>query len=363
MWKRVVLVVTGGVLLLLIGAGIFIYGGFYNVAASVPHSPVMEALLDFGMRRSVAAHAPKGEPPRLTDPAMIMRGFRHFEGNCASCHGAPGSPPSPLAAAMLPEPPDLGAKVGRFNDNEIFWIVRHGLKYTGMPGWPADGRDDEVWDVTAFVRLLPEMTEEEYATLAAPTPTAAADEDADPLTLIGHGPADADVAACARCHGVDGAGAPAGAFPRLDGLSADYIARQLEAFATGRRPSGFMQAAVAPLDAAERAALAAYYGAIPARPSLSQEASAGLIETGRALAGAGIPDRGVPRCASCHLNPDVAAPLLNGQGADYLARQLMLFRDGVRPSDVMNAIAAGLSDADIAAAAAYFATLPRAGGQ
>lgn len=358
LWKRVLLILAGGAILLLIGAGAFIYGGFYNVAASVPHNPVMRALLDFGMRRSVAAHAPEEAPPPLVDPSMIARGLRHFEATCATCHGAPGIPRSPVAAAMLPQPPDLRDKIARFNDNEIFWIIRHGLKYTGMPGWPADRRDDEVWDVVAFVRLLPAMTVDEYAALAAP-PTTATESPPQATVLIEHGPADADVAACARCHGIDGTGRPTGAFPRLDGLSPGYIAGQLEAFANGRRPSGFMRTAVAPLDAAERAVLAAHYGAIPPQGSSPTSLAPSLIEEGRRLAGAGIPDRAVPACASCHLNPDVEAPLLNGQNANYLATQLLLFREGVRSSDAMNAIADGLADTDIAAVAAYFASLPR----
>ena len=355
MWTRALLVVVAGGIVLLIGAAVFIYGGFYNVAASVPHNGAVEALLDFGMRRSVAAHAPEAPPPLLTDPAMIERGARHYDGNCAPCHGGPGVPRAPMTAAMLPEPPDLAAKVDRFNDNEIFWIIRHGLKYTGMPGWPADGRDDEVWDVTAFVRLLPGMTVEEYQALMGPVAAPAPAPD-----LIAHGPTRGDVAACARCHGVDGTGAPTGAFPRLDGLSAAYIAEQLADFATGRRPSGLMQAAVAPLNAEELAVLAAYYGALGPQASATAAQAAPIATEGARLAGSGIPDRAVPPCVACHLNPDVDAPLLNGQGADYIAIQLTLFRDGVRPSDVMNAIAAGLSDEAIAALAAYFASLPRA---
>src|SRR5690606_34948054 len=151
-------------------------------------------------------------------------------------------------------------------DNEIFWIIRHGLKYTGMPGWPSQARPDEVWDMVAFVRLLPSISAAEYGALIANGPIAPPLTPPAPTEITAlRPPADA-VATCIGCHGADGAGHPTGAYPRLDGLGADYIAEQLRAFATGRRQSGVMLSAVAALSSEERDLVAAYYGAITALP-------------------------------------------------------------------------------------------------
>ena len=67
---------------------------------------------------------------------------------------------------MLPEPPYLGGVVESWKPEQLFWIVKHGLKYTGMPSWPALSRDDEVWSVVAFLQRLPGMKPETYRGLA-----------------------------------------------------------------------------------------------------------------------------------------------------------------------------------------------------
>ncbi|MCW5715001.1 MAG: c-type cytochrome [Bauldia sp.] len=356
--RRFVLGIAGLVVAAIVAAAGFVWGGFYSVAASAPHNRVVEWLLDIGMQRSVVAHAPETPPPALDDPALIVAGLRHFEPNCAPCHGAPGILPEPQTRAMLPVPPDLATKIDRFNDNELFWIIENGLKYTGMPGWPAAGRDDEVWAVVAFVRLLPGMTAEAFDALAgSPAPAAGAGV----ATLVAEGPPDADIAACARCHGMDGGGHPSGAFPRIAGLPAAYIEAELEAFATGRRPSGIMAPAAVALSAAERAAVAAYYGAIipppvPAAPPADDAASA----MAGALVATGDNRRAIPPCASCHLQPGVDAPPLTGQFANYLEAQLRLFRAGTRRDQVMTTIASLLTDAEIAALAQWFAASPPA---
>lgn len=354
-WRRLATVVAALVVTALVLAASFFWGGFYNVAASVPHSRAVEWLLDLGMQRSVAAHAPETPPPALDDPALVVAGLRHFEANCAPCHGGPGILPEPQTRAILPAPPDLATRIGRFNDRELFWIIENGLKYTGMPGWPAAGRADEVWAVVAFVRLLPGMTEAAFDALAG----AAAPPAAAAATLAADGPPAAGVAACARCHGIDGAGDPGGAFPRIAGLGTAYIAAELDAFASGARPSGMMAPAAAALSPPERAAVAAWYGAIIPPPlAAAAPAPVAAADLAGPLVATGDAARAIPPCASCHLTPGVDAPPLAGQFAGYLAAQLRLFRAGTRWDQVMTAIAARLSDAEIAALAAWFAAAP-----
>ena len=99
-------------------------------------------------------------------PNLVKLGAAHFHGGCAFCHGAPGIPVSPIARQMLPSPPDLATSMRPWTDEEIFWIVQHGIKYTGMPGWVALERADEIWAVVAFLRRMPQLTASSYAELA-----------------------------------------------------------------------------------------------------------------------------------------------------------------------------------------------------
>ncbi len=166
--------------------------GIYNVAASRPHFEITRLLLQFGLERSVSTHSwfESSSKPDLDDPDLIRLGAGHFVRGCAFCHGAPGEPRNYAANFMQPEPPALSLAATEWSDKELFWIVRHGLKYTGMPGWPAIERTDEIWAVIAFLRQLPGMSPAQYRELAA----GAARTSNNNL-----------IAECARCHGDENA--------------------------------------------------------------------------------------------------------------------------------------------------------------
>jgi cytochrome c553 len=162
---------------------------------------------------------------------------------------------------------------------------------------------------------------------------------------------------CGLCHGLNGLSAMA-KFPRLAGQKPAYIEKQLADFAGGRRTNdgGQMAAIATEIAAADYARVAAWFaGQTPPEPDAPQ---------GDAVAGAAVwAARG---CAECHhagATPDGhVAPWLFAQHERYLRKQLTDFRDGWRDADpegVMRARAAELSDADIAALAAYLAGTPR----
>jgi mono/diheme cytochrome c family protein len=73
-------------------------------------------------------------------------------------------PKGDIAQGLYPQPPDLAVTASGYREGELFWIVKHGIKMTGMPAW-ADHSDEEVWATAAFLRKLPGMTQEVYAKL------------------------------------------------------------------------------------------------------------------------------------------------------------------------------------------------------
>src|SRR5690606_37992245 len=132
------LVILGLLLGAALVAGFLVaWSGIYNIAASRGHWLVTRMALEFGMRSSVRTHALGIEIPPLDEAALIERGATHFQGSCALCHGAPGIERNPVARRLIPEPPPLSHKVTEWRTRELFWIVKHGIKYTGMPAWVA----------------------------------------------------------------------------------------------------------------------------------------------------------------------------------------------------------------------------------
>jgi cytochrome c553 len=319
--------VVGG----LAGALVFV-SGIIPIKASSRHWPITQWILKTGMERSVATHGVGIEAPPLNDPDLILKGAGHYEIGCRPCHGSPGLPQPLIAHMMTPLPPYLPPRIGKWEPEELFYIVKHGVKFTGMPAWPSLQRDDEVWAMVAFLQKLPELDEAAYRGLAYGEPQPPAPMEAlEGVEQI----APADLQTCARCHGFDGIGRGNGAFPNLAGQSAEYLQTALEAYARGDRHSGIMQPIAVGLTAASIRDLSRYYSKLPLSvPPIDDEAEKADIERGRTIAQHGIPEQRVPSCVDCHA-PEATHrkpeyPILAGQPVDYLVLQLELFEQGHR---------------------------------
>lgn len=320
--------------------------GVIPIRASAGHWPITRWFLELSMARSVSTHTIGMETPRLDDHALIVKGAGAYDMNCRGCHGSPDLPHPRVSRAMLPQPRYLPEVVGEWSARELFYIVKHGVKFTGMPAWPSQHRDDEVWAVVAFLLAFPKLDAATYERLvrgpAAPP--------AQPL-----------LETCVRCHGVDGRGR-AGAFPRLAGQRPTYLVNALQAFADGRRHSGFMEPVAAGLSPREMREIAAYFS-VQAAPNARTSNDA--IARGMTIATRGIPSQKVPACADCHgpapSRKNDAYPLLAGQHADYLILQLELFkaerRGGSRYAHLMRPVAAGLTRQQMRDVAHYYQSL------
>ena len=355
------------VVLALVGFGglLFAAAGLVPIAASEGHWAVTRALLQFTMRSAVRTSTLGVQAPPLDDPGLVLKGAGHYASSCMPCHGAPGVARDLVVMQMTPKPPYLPHGTGTLRDEELFWIVKHGIKYTAMPAWPAPLREDEVWAMVAFLRVQPGMSPERFRALAFGDRGDARTDDA----LLG--PAMSPVLAnCERCHGEDGMGRGDGAVPRLAGLDEAYLLASLQAFASGRRHSGIMQPVAARLGVGERRALAAHFSSLGDGGSASCTApeprDRAAIARGATLAAQGDPRRKIPACIACHRPGEAQRhplyPALAGQHADYLALQLRLFRDdrrgGTPRAGLMRAAADRLEARDIRDLAAYYSVQP-----
>jgi mono/diheme cytochrome c family protein len=149
-----------------IATTLFVQSGLYNVAADVPHTRPVHAMLESLRERSIARHAASVQPPDLEDAELIRQGSGNYDAMCVSCHLAPGVADTELSKGLYPTPPPL-AKTGIDHPGEAFWVIKHGIKATGMPAWGKSMEDQYIWGMVAFLQELPKLDEERYRRLVA----------------------------------------------------------------------------------------------------------------------------------------------------------------------------------------------------
>ena len=152
--------------LLAAGIGVVVWGGLYNVAAAEPHSPFVQWLFATVRDRSIASRSQSMQIPDLADPERVKAGIRSYQAMCRVCHGRPGEEPSPIREGLNPQPPKLGSeRIRHRTDAELFWVIKNGIRMTGMPAFGKTHKDDDLWSIIAFVRRLPNMRPEEYSAM------------------------------------------------------------------------------------------------------------------------------------------------------------------------------------------------------
>ena len=154
----------------LVAGLLIIQAGMFNVSTTWQDPAVWRWLLTTVREESIERRSAGIEIPDLAARAMITRGFQSYRDMCAGCHGKPGGAPSPLAQGLNPPPPDLSDPEYKESTREVFWVVKNGIRMTGMPGWGATHSDDALWDIVAFVNALPGITPAEYRAMESESP-------------------------------------------------------------------------------------------------------------------------------------------------------------------------------------------------
>ena len=161
-----------GLLAILVGiaSAVYFFGGYYNVAGTAEEPAIVKWALVKVRQASVAQHAKDSPPTSLDNPATVQAGARAFsERGCVNCHGGPGVNWAKFSEGLHPDPPDLKDVVGDRTPAELFWVIKNGINMTGMPSFALAGaKDEDLWQIVAFLKRLPTVSEADFKTWTAP---------------------------------------------------------------------------------------------------------------------------------------------------------------------------------------------------
>ncbi len=299
-----ILIISGGILFGLL----VMISGIVPIKASSGHWEVTKMILQYSMSRSVSTYSnfvPEQEL-EFSEKAHLERAKGHYEIGCRVCHGIPGVDGRYLGAHTTAQAPYLPPEVSKWTDKELFTIVKHGVKFTGMPHWPDLHRDDEVWSMVKFLEHLPNMKKNQFS---------------ESINLQ----------SCHLCHHDQST-----AVPHLAGQSEAYLRRSLHEYKNKDRYSGSMHLVASVLSEKRINELVTHFSQksppVVERVTLDQN----LYDQGREIAEKGIPSKRVAACTGCHgpewsekgKNPDY--PRIIGLQKDYLNLQLQLFQSEKR---------------------------------
>jgi thiosulfate dehydrogenase len=138
------------ILILVLGLS-FALMGFVSMRADSPPSKLETTLAGRVMDASVARSAPKVTNPVTADETNLVAGARLYSDHCALCHGDPAHPKSPLADSLNPPAPQFNNDMAGMPENENFYILQHGIRWTAMPGWKNVLSEQQTWQLVTLL--------------------------------------------------------------------------------------------------------------------------------------------------------------------------------------------------------------------
>jgi mono/diheme cytochrome c family protein len=131
--------------------------GFFSVRADKPPSKLEAVIAGHAMDASVERAAPKMPNPLAADEANLAAGARLYREHCTLCHGDPAHPKSPLADSLNPPAPQFMHDMADMPENQNYYIIQHGIRWTGMPGWQNVLNEQQIWQTVTFLSHMHEL--------------------------------------------------------------------------------------------------------------------------------------------------------------------------------------------------------------
>ena len=155
--RNFVLGVLAAIIFLLIGGLGAALLGLMPTRANVAPPQIERHLAMSALDNSVERHAPRLNNPVPSTDENLIQGMKIYTMNCALCHGGADRGPSAFEKSFYPPPPNLILHPPDDPEWHTFFVIRNGIRYTGMPAWDKSLSDSDIWKVTAFLSRLEKL--------------------------------------------------------------------------------------------------------------------------------------------------------------------------------------------------------------
>ncbi len=139
--------------------------GLMPVSADGTHSRLEARIMPVLLHASIARHASRETNPVPLDEDNLKAGVDTYKAMCARCHSTPEGNPSVYGQSFYPPAPQLPKGMAQYTDSQLFWLIKHGIRNTGMPAWGGMLSDDEIWQIVSLLKNsqdLPPSVETEW---------------------------------------------------------------------------------------------------------------------------------------------------------------------------------------------------------
>ena len=158
----------------IVGGGVAAYAIASRGLSTRVAPSAIETSIALTMRRFATPRAVRDVAnPVPATPEVLDEALAHFADHCASCHANDGSGNTEMGRSFYPPAPDMrAARTQQLSDGELFSIIEHGIRLTGMPAWGTGTPEGErgSWGLVHFLRTLPSLTADDVARMETMNP-------------------------------------------------------------------------------------------------------------------------------------------------------------------------------------------------
>lgn len=143
-----------GAIVVFAGTFLYLYFGFVNLRADTPNDTVGALVATPSLEAAVSRLAPPVWDPIQPDGPDLLAGMTIYQIHCSSCHGDIAHPRASFADSLMPRPQQFLEDRADLPDNENFYIILHGIRWSGMPAWNHKLSEKQIWQVTTFLTQM-----------------------------------------------------------------------------------------------------------------------------------------------------------------------------------------------------------------